>query len=204
MIYTIYLNIFIKVLILNVYNLIGPIGSGKSEVQKILEESNQKCFCADHYVRNLYKDTQIINQIKKICPIIIENEEVNTNSLRELVFNDINKMREIESYIQPKVFDKFNKLIKNYKNEDKIFFVIPVIKNNKFIKKHKTIYLDANINIRKKRLEKRKNYNENIINKIIEYQLSIDKYKSNSDYYIENNSSILNLKNNIKKILMKL
>ena len=204
MIYNIYLNIFIKVLILNVYNLIGPIGSGKSEVQKILEESNQKCFCADHYVRNLYKDTKIINQIKKICPIIIENGEVNTNSLRELVFNDINKMREIENYIQPKVFDKFNKLIKNYKNKDKIFFVIPIIKNNKFIKRHKTIYLDANINIRKKRLENRKNYNENIINRIIEYQLSIDKYKSNSDYYIENNSSILNLKKNVKKILMKL
>jgi len=113
-------------------------------------------------------------------------------------------MREIENYIQPKVFDKFNKLIKNYKNEDKIFFVIPIIKNNKFIKRHKTIYLDANINIRKKRLENRKNYNENIINRIIDYQLSIDKYKSNCDYYIENNSSVLNLKKNVKEILIKL
>ena len=42
MIYNIYLNIIVKVLILKSYTLIGPIGSGKTEAQKIFQQINIK------------------------------------------------------------------------------------------------------------------------------------------------------------------
>ena len=204
MIYNIYLNIFIRVLILNVYNLIGPIGSGKSEAQKILEGFNHKCFCADSFVRNLYKKERVISDIKKIFPKIIENNKINTHLLRELIFNDISKMKKIERYIQPLVFDEFGKIIEKNKKNEKIFFVIPIIENNKFINMHKTIYINADKIIRKKRLEKRNKYNLKIINRIVEYQSSIDKYKFSSDYYIDNNTTLSNLKKNINEILLSL
>ena len=69
---------------------------------------------------------------------------------------------------------------------------------------HKTIYINADKVIRKKRLEKRNKYNLKIINRIVEYQSSIDKYKSCSDYYIDNNTTLSNLKKNINEILVSL
>ena len=155
-------------------------------------------------VQLLKKKEKVISDIKKIFPKIIENNKINIHLLRELIFNDISKMKKIERYIQPLVFEEFGKIIeKNQKNE-KIFFVIPIIENNKFINMHKTIYINADKVIRKKRLEKRNKYNLKIINRIVEYQSSIDKYKSCSDYYIDNNTTLSNLKKNINEILVSL
>ena len=128
------------------------MGSGKSA--KILESLDYQCFCADNYVRELYKKKYIIDDIKKIFPKVIENNKINTNLLRQIIFNDITKMNEIENYIQPIVFKEFNSLINKNTKDKKIFFVIPIIKKNKFIDKYKKIY----INVRLRKKDWRKNF----------------------------------------------
>ena len=204
MIYNIYLNKIVKVFKLSVFILIGPIGSGKSEVQNILEDQNFKCYCADKIVRMLYEKKDIISNVKNILPEYIENEKINLKLIRNIIFSNIKKITEIENFIQPKVVLEFKKIIKENKNEKNLFFIFPIIKNNEFIKKYKTIYIDSKKEIRIKRLEKRKNYNKDIINKIIEYQSSIDIYKDDSHYYIHNNNSLLNLKKSIKNLIKEL
>ena len=62
MIYSIYLNKNVKVFILTIYILTGQIGAGKSEAQKIFEDLNYSCFCADTIVRDLYKEENIIKE----------------------------------------------------------------------------------------------------------------------------------------------
>ena len=204
MIYNIYLNKIVKVFKLSVFILIGPIGSGKSEVQNILEDQNFRCYCADKIVRSLYEKKDIISDVKNIFPEYIENEKINLKLIRNIIFSNIKKITEIENFIQPKVVLEFKKIIKENKNEKNLFFTFPIIKNNEFIKKYKTIYIDSKKEIRIKRLEKRKNYNKDIINKIIEYQSSIDIYKDDSHYYIHNNNSLLNLKKSIKNLIKEL
>ena len=95
-------------------------------------------------------------------------------------------------------------LEKKYFSENIIIFVIPIIKNNKFIKKNNTIYINSNKKIRLERLKKRKNYNEKIIKNIMNYQESINKYSRNYLYFIENNGTKLQLKNSVQKILVNI
>ena len=197
MIYNIYLNKNVKVFNLSIYILTGQIGAGKSEAQKIFEDLNYSCFCADTIVRDLYKEENIIKNMKKIIPESIQDKKININVLRELSFNNSKIMKQIEDYIQPKVFKEFKKILETYNN--RVILIVPIIKNLNIFKEYKMIYVHSKEKIRRKRIESRYNYNKIMINNIINYQKTIDIYKKDSNFVIENNSTLQDLE---KKILL--
>ncbi len=197
MIYSIYLNKNVKVFILTIYILTGQIGAGKSEAQKIFEDLNYSCFCADTIVRDLYKEENIIKNMKKIIPESIQDKKINIDVLRELSFNNSKIMKQIEDYIQPKVFKEFKKILEAYDN--RVILIVPIIKNLNIFKEYKMIYVHSKEKIRRKRIESRYNYNKIMINNIINYQKTIDIYKKDSNFVIENNSTLQDLE---KKILL--
>mgnify|MGYP000076525559 CR=1 FL=1 len=200
MIYSIYLNIIVKVFILGVHILTGSIGSGKSEAQKIFEKFNYSCFCADNIVKTLYSEDEIILGIKKIIPNSVENGVINKKLLREVLFSNESKMCQVENYIQPKVFLEFEKILDSNINNN-IILVIPIIKNISLNKKYKVIYISSYKENRINRLRTRNNYSLNIIENIINYQEKIDIYKNNNSYFLENNGSIEDLEDSIKNII---
>ena len=199
MIYNIYLNKIVKVFKLSVYILTGQIGAGKTEAAQIFRKLGFSCFCADEVVKELYKEKDIILNINQIYPASVINGEVNRELLREIIFTDIKIMEKIENYIQPLVFIKFKKIEKLYKN--KLIFIMPIIKNSSFFKNYEIIYINANEEIRKKRLQKRKNYNINMIKNIIKYQKKIDQCINNSKHIIENDGTLSDLEKKIQKII---
>ena len=199
MIYNIYLNKNVKVFKLSTYILTGQIGSGKSEAQKILKTLSYKCFCADNMVKNLYKNDYIVKKLSTISSDLVKEDVVNVKLLRKLVFNDRYIMQEVENFIQPIIFSEFKEIEKKYKNN--LIFVVPIIKNNKFFEKYEIIYIFANESLRRKRVEKRKNYNKDMIDNIFNYQNSIDNYKNTSKYKIRNDGSLHDLKEKIIKII---
>ena len=184
MIYNIYLNKNVNVFKLNTYILTGQIGAGKSEAQKILQELSYSCFCADSMVRNLYKKDYIIKKLGAISSDLVDDGVLNINLLRKLVFNNNDIMQKVENFIQPIIFSEFKEIERKYKNN--LIFVVPIIKNNEFFKKYETIYIFSNESLRRKRVEKRKNYNKDMIDNIFNYQNSIDNYMSTSKYKIKN------------------
>ena len=200
MIYNIYLNIIVKVFILGVYILTGSIGSGKSEAQILFEKFNVSCFCADKIVRSLYNNSEVILHMQNILPLCVTNGVINIELLRETIFHNEKKMFEVEEFIQPKVFKKFEEIVNSNKNKNTIL-VLPTIKNNPFEKKYKVIYITASQENRVKRLSARRNYNIHLIKKIISYQDSIDIYKKNNDFFLDNNGSVKNLEHSVKKIV---
>ena len=199
MIYNIYFNKIVKVFKLSVYILTGQIGAGKTEAAQIFRKLGFSCFCADEVVKELYKEKDIILNINQIYPASVINGEVNRELLREIIFTDIKIMEKIENYIQPLVFIKFKKIEKLYKN--KLIFIMPIIKNSSFFKNYEIIYINANEEIRKKRLQKRKNYNINMIKNIIKYQKKIDQCINNSKHIIENDGTLSDLEKKIQKII---
>ena len=199
MIYNIYLNKIVKVFKLSVYILTGQIGAGKTEAAQIFRKLGFSCFCADEVVKELYKEKDIILNINQIYPASVINGKVNRELLREIIFTDIKIMEKIENYIQPLVFIKFKKIEKLYKN--KLIFIMPIIKNSSFFKNYEIIYINANEEIRKKRLQKRKNYNINMIKNIIKYQKKIDQCINNSKHIIENDGTLSDLEKKIQKII---
>ena len=201
MIYNIYSNIIVKVFILNSYILIGPIGSGKTEAQKIFQDLNIKCFCADNTVRKLYEDKEVISKINEIIPKSVKNGKIDKNILREKIFTDEDKLKLVESYIHPKVFLEFENFKIRFNNQNILIFVTPIIKSNNFLKKNNVIYIDADKNIRIERLKKRKYYSKKIIENIMNYQENIDTYKKNYSHIIQNNGSLTQLKILIQQTL---
>ena len=200
MIYNIYLNKNVKVFKLNTYILTGQIGAGKSEAQKILQTLSYSCFCADSMVKDLYKRDYIIQKLSVISSDLVDDGVLNINLLRKLVFTNNKIMQEVECLIQPIVFSKFQEIEIKNKNKN-IVFVMPIIRNSILFEKYKIIYIFANESIRRKRVEKRKNYNEDMINNIFNYQKDIDNCMNKSQYKIENNGTLSELKEKIIKII---
>jgi len=200
MIYNIYLNIIVKVFILAIYILTGSIGSGKSEAQILFEKFNVSCFCADKIVKGLYKNSEVILGMQNILPLCVKDGVINIELLRETIFHNQKKMFEVEEFIQPKVFKKFEEIV-NSNEKKNIILIIPTIKNNSFKKKYKVIYITASQENRVKRLSSRENYNIQLIKKIISYQDSVDIYKKNNDFFLDNNGSVKNLENSIRKLV---
>tara|TARA_B110000014_G_C20071486_1_gene558838 strand:+ start:55 stop:642 length:588 start_codon:yes stop_codon:yes gene_type:complete len=194
----------LKVFILGTHILTGPIGSGKTYVQKILEENNFICSCADEIVRKLYKKNNTISFIKKLSPEVVSENIILLGKLRKLIFTDKDVMIKVENYIQPLVIEEFKNIEEKNNNKKNLIFIIPIIRNNNFFKKYKIIYLDSKKNIRINRLKKRIDYDDEMINNIIKYQETIDLYKNNNFIYIENNNSIKNLNNLIKTLINKI
>ena len=199
MIYNIYLNKNVKVFKLNTYILTGQIGAGKSEAQKILQALNFTCFCADTMVRNLYKRDYIIQKLSVISSDLVKDDILNIDLLRKLIFTDNKIMQEVEQLIQPIVFSEFQEIESKYNNN--IVFVVPIIRNNGPFKKYKMIYIFADESTRRRRVEKRENYDKNMINNIFNYQNDIDNYMNKSQYKIENNGTLSELKEKIIKIV---
>ena len=199
MIYNIYLNKNVKVFKLNTYILTGQIGAGKSEAQKILQELSYSCFCADSIVRNLYKKDYIIQKLSVISSNLVNDGALNLDLLRNLIFTNNKIMQEVEDFIQPIVFAEFQKIEKKTKNN--IIFIMPIIKNSSFFEKYKIIYIFADDSIRRKRVEKRENYNKDMIDNIFNYQNSIDNYMNKSKYKIKNNGTLSELEEKIIKIV---
>jgi len=189
---------------LGTHILTGPIGSGKTYVQKILEENNFICSCADEIVRKLYKKNNTISFIKKLSPEVVSENIILLGKLRKLIFTDKDVMIKVENYIQPLVIEEFKNIEEKNNNKKNLIFIIPIIRNNNFFKKYKIIYLDSKKNIRINRLKKRIDYDDEMINNIIKYQETIDLYKNNNFIYIENNNSIKNLNNLIKTLINKI
>tara|TARA_B100001248_G_scaffold262207_1_gene256728 strand:- start:303 stop:911 length:609 start_codon:yes stop_codon:yes gene_type:complete len=202
MIYNIYLNKNVKVFNLSIYILTGQIGAGKSEAQKIFQNFNYSCFCADNIVRDLYKKNNIIKNIQKIIPESVKDGEIDVNLLRKIIFTDYTVLNKVEDYIQPHVFKEFQKIEQLY--NDKIIFTVPIIKNSEIFKKYKVIYIFSRKEIRRKRVESRSYYNKKMIDNIFEYQKTIDIYEKNSDFIIYNNSTLENLKREILTIINKI
>jgi dephospho-CoA kinase len=189
----------VKVFKLSIYIITGQIGSGKTEAMKIFSEKGYSCFCADKIVRKLYKNQDIIKNVGNIYPGAIVNNSIDLDILREKIFNDKRIMELIENYIQPLVFLEFEKIIKL--NKKKLVFAIPIIKKNIFFEKYKILYINSKYEIRKKRISKRNNYGNKMIENIIKYQNSIDSYKNDNYCVIENNGTLNDLKNKIYKII---
>ncbi len=172
-------------------------------MQRILRDLNYTCYCADETVQKIYSRKQVISEMSKLFPEYVSDNMVNIKIIREYIFKDEQKRIQLEKYIHPKVFEDFKKIIKNSYNE-MIFFIFPLIQNNIFENKYETIYIDADEDIRFKRISKRENYDEKISREIIKLQNLFDKNKKNSNYYIKNNDSILQLEMSVKELIKKL
>ena len=142
--------------------LTGPIGSGKSEALSIVSKLGYKTVDLDIISNNILNDENSIDFLKTNFLDCLENNKVNKAKLANIVFQDKEKLKLLETYLHPKVQSQ---LIDILSNSDQLTF-IEVSAPKNIIDMFKTIVLWSPEKVRVERLINRGMKIEDIKNRI--------------------------------------
>jgi len=183
----------------------GILGSGKTTVAKILKKMGFKVVSCDEIVHKLLNKKNIIKKFGEILGNeVIKNNKIDKEKVREIIFNNSEKKKEIENILHPEVFKKIKKEIIDTKKKGGIIFIeIPLLFETKSEKLFDKIMVVSALRKEiKKRLKNK--YSEREIENIWKNQLSLSHKKKKADYIVNNSGSIIKTEKNVKKIVNRL
>ena len=183
--------------------ILGDIGSGKSYVAK---EFGYPVFNADVEVNKLYKKNKTIyKKLNKRLPKYIHSFPIDKKQVSNAILTNKNNLKKIIKIVHLEIRKKLNIFLKKNKNKKIIILDIPLLLENKINNKNDIlIFVKANKSNTIKRLRKRKNFNQKLINMFKKIQLSLVYKKRISQFVIKNNFTKKSIKKDIKVILSKI
>ena len=183
----------------------GNIASGKTTVQKFLEEKGYKVLDTDEVSHKLLtvKNKELFDAFKDLD--VFENGEFSRYKVGQLIFSDINARQKISSIMHPQIADEIKKFFKENKSEDFLFVGIPLLfEANMEYLFDKIIFVYADDDIRLERLLKRNNYTLEHAKARMDSQTSQLAKLYKCDFIIKNNSDIESLKFSIDNLLREI
>lgn len=101
----------------------GGIGSGKSKVMNYLNDLGYTIYLSDEAGKRIMQNPVIINKVQDIFDEnVIENGLLNRKRIGEIVFNNPDKLKQLNQIIHPAVAEDFKTFIANNKDKDFIFY----------------------------------------------------------------------------------
>ncbi|TCK98202.1 dephospho-CoA kinase [Natranaerovirga hydrolytica] len=189
--------------------LIGGVGTGKSLVAKLIQEHfNAYIIKADEVGHQLikkgYKSYDLIVDDFG-TDILDENKEIHRGKLSEIVMNDSEKLKRLNAYTHPYIYDYIKEEIDSVDDKGEYAYLIlevPLMIESGFdVLVDEILYVHTDVDIRINRLKGTRNYSEEKIQRIMDKQLTDDKYKKVADHIIYNNTTVEDTLKQIKKIL---
>ncbi len=109
----------------------GGIGSGKSLALQFLREEKYPVFSCDELYKQVITSKEYIKKIEKLFPIAITAGQIDRAKLSEIVFNDEEKRRQLNSLAHPLIMDL---LLRNMKEaeSDIAFAEVPLLFEGNF------------------------------------------------------------------------
>ncbi len=190
----------------------GSIGTGKSAAVDILKKMGFNVLDSDKIVHEGYnKGTELYNKVVDLFGDTILNEDgtINRSILGSIVFNDTQRLEALNDMVHAFVREELAKGVES-SNDEVIFLDIPLIfesiaRNESYSVKFDEIWLvSVSEETQRKRLEKRalkEGKNPEDVLKIISKQIPIKKKISMADEIIDNEGTLQELEENIKKLL---
>ena len=189
-----------------IVGITGSIGCGKTTIANTLRKQGELVWDVDKWVKFLYYKKDFLNNLKKIFPEAFANNQFNKRCLRNIVFNDNNKLKILENIIHPYLENKFRKIIrKNAKNNYLAFIDIALLFEMGWDRYCDYIVLaDVDKEVQIKRVMLRDGISRDDFEKIDKIQMSQDKKKKMVDFIIDTNIDIDKLKLKIINLLEEL
>lgn len=190
----------------------GSIGTGKSAVVDILKKMGFSVLDSDKIVHEGYnKGTELYGKVVDFFGNEILNEDgtINRTILGSIVFSDTEKLDFLNNLVHAYVREELMKGVEK-SSEQVIFLDIPLIletidKNDSYILKYDEVWLVyVSEETQRKRLQIRalkEGKNPEDVLKIISKQIPIEKKVSMSDEIIDNEGTLQELEENIKRLL---
>lgn len=164
--------------------IVGNIASGKSTVEEILQQKGFQVYDTDKIAHD------ILEENKHLFPQAIVDGKIDRKRLANIVFNDKEQLKYLESIIHPKV----KEFIENIENKGTVFISVPQLFEAKMEKLFdRIIFISAPLEIRLERLMKRNNLTKEEALVRINAQMSEEEKIPKCDYVIYNNGDIGNL-----------
>ena len=175
----------------------GNIGSGKSEAVKYLSSIGYKCISSDQIIKSLYQNNLTRNYILKRIGIPSKNykEEI-IKRLADPLFN-----KNLKKVVYPMLYAKKKKAAPKFCQHAPIFYEVPLLFEERLSRDFDhIIFISATSTKRKQRVLSR-GASADYFNLMNSKQLKENIKENLSDFTINNNGSILNLRLNIIKLL---
>ncbi len=183
--------------------ILGDIGSGKSY---IANNFGYPVFNADKEVSKLYKsDKKIFYKLRNTLPDFFQKFPIEKYQVSNAILDKSSNLKKIVKIIHKEIRKKMKIFLKKNSQKKIVILDIPLLLENKINNKN---YILVFVQSRKsevlKRLKKRKNFNNDILNKFRKIQLPLDYKKKKSHFIIKNNFKQKSVKKDIKEILKKI
>ena len=183
--------------------ILGDIGSGKTYVAN---NFGNPVFNADFEVSKIYKkDRKTFKKLNQKIPKFIHSLPINKTEITRAVLSNHSNFQKIITIIHSEVRKRLRSFLQKNKKKHIIVLDIPLLLENKMnTKKDILIFIQSKRKDTLKRLKKRPNFNQQILNKFKSIQLSLDYKKRKSDFIIINNFTKKSVKKDINIILKKI
>lgn len=188
-----------------VVGITGSIASGKSLVSNYLKSKNYPVVDSDkisHEVLLLKEvKTELINVFGS--EILNDEKEINRKALGYIIFNDLEKQKQLQNIVVPYIIDEIKNQINSYTGL--VFLDAPLlIEYDLLYLVNKVIVVSVDLDIQIQRLMKRDNITKEYALKKINSALSREEKEKYADYIVNNNKDINNTYNQVEDILQKL
>lgn len=190
-----------------IIGLTGGIASGKSTVSKIFRELGAEIIDADIKAKEISEREDVIKEIGNIFGKEVINSEgkIDRLKIKEIVFNNKEKLKKLNDLIHPKVMEEFKKIKENTGKNDIIIFDVPLLFESgmdKMCDKIILVFTDKKIQI--KRMLERDGITEELAEKIIDSQMSLEEKLNKSQIHLENNGTLEDLREKSETIYREL
>jgi dephospho-CoA kinase len=191
-----------------IIGLTGGIGSGKSTVASYIASKGIPVYIADDEAKKIMEREDIKQKIQNLFDESILNSDnsLNRKKIAEFVFNNPNKLQELNAIVHPEVQLHFTNWVKSHENYPFIVKEVAILFETGGNKScDKVILITAPEEVRINRAMSRDNLTKEEILVRISNQYSDDKKKKMSDFIVDNidlNDTFLKI-DKILKILAK-
>lgn len=188
-----------------IIGLTGGIGSGKTTVAKFFLNENIPVYFADDQAKTILNLSETIKELVLVFgDDIIVNKTVDRKKLSNIVFNNPEKLKQLNQIIHPKVAQHFKNWLNNHNKEAFIVKEAAIlIESGSYKYCDKIICVTANLKTRIKRVVERDKVSENEVLQRINNQLPEEERLKYAQFVIKN-EDLAKTKLQFDKILKKL
>jgi len=185
-----------------VIGLTGGIGSGKTTIANYFATMGIPVYIADDAAKKVMQSENIVQQIKTTFgDSIFEKEILNRSKLAEIVFNNADKLAQLNAIVHPAVKSDFELWLQENKKYDYVIYEAAILfESGRYKECDVIITVTAPEEIRIERVVKRDNTTREQVLSRMKMQWNDEKRISLSNFVI-NNSNLKIAKEEVVKIL---